>query len=302
MQNRNFKAELKNQFQYGGMHIKLIFINLFVFLFIGLISVLARIFMIPELEDFLNTMFSLQSNFSEFIIKPWGLITSIFAHFGFMHVLFNMLMLYFVGKLFESFFGEKRLLAIYLLGGITGGCFEILAHSFVPSLADQSVVIVGASGSIMAIFIGLAFYKPNLVVSLFGVFDLKIIYLALIYILYDFLSLGLNDGTAHFAHLGGAIIGILAAQNTTKSSNFIFKFEQLIYKFFSIFKKYSDKKSTFNNSNKSNVKFKSDEDFNLEKKNKQAKTDQILEKISKSGYESLSKAEKEFLFKQSNTN
>lgn len=293
MNNRNFLDEIKHQYQYGGMHIKLIFVNAIVFLVIGLLSVIGRLLLLPDVELFLANIFTLQSDFSSFLFKPWGLITSIFAHFGFLHLIFNMMMLFFAGKLFESYFGSYRLLAIYLLGGVTGGLFEILAHSFVPALANQSSVIVGASGSIMAIFIGLAFYKPNLVVSLFGLLDLKIIYLALIYIVYDFLSLGLNDGTAHFAHLGGAIIGLLAAQKTNSSSNIIVRFEQFIRNFEKIIKGQGLPKKT------KPVKHMTDEEFNVTKKANQHKIDEILDKISKSGYESLSKAEKEFLFKQS---
>lgn len=297
--DRNFIEELKFQFNYGGMHIKLIFVNVLFFVLIGLFSVVGRLIGNTEIQFVLSSIFSLQTDFFEFLKMPWGLLTSIFSHFGIFHILFNMLMLFFAGRIFEHYLGSKRLLAIYILGGVIGGFFEILAHNLLPTMANQSVVIVGASGSIMAIFIGLAFYKPNLPISLFGMIEFKIIYLGLIYLLVDVFSLGLNDGTAHFAHLGGAIVGILAAQQVTSSQNIVFKFETFLFKISSFFSKlkFSSKKNV--NSHYQNRK-KTDEEYNLDAKKRQEQTNKILDKISKSGYESLSKAEKEFLFKQSN--
>ncbi|MES2589258.1 MAG: rhomboid family intramembrane serine protease [Bacteroidota bacterium] len=300
MQNeRNFLDELKHQYKFGGMHMKLIFINVLIFIFIVIFSKI-DLFTGSEIFSFLvKDIFTLQTDFYSFLYKPWGLVTSIFSHFGIMHILFNMLMLYFAGKIFEHYLGSKRLLAIYILGGIMGGIFEILAHGIIPTMAAGSTVIVGASGSIMAIFIGLAFYRPNLPVSLFGLFELKIIYLGLIYLAFDIFSLGLNDGTAHFAHLGGAIVGVIASQQANSSQNFVVRFEKFIYSIFNFFSTFSFK-STKSSSSFQHKRPKSDEDFNIEAKERQEKINKILDKISKSGYESLTKSEKEFLFKQSN--
>jgi membrane associated rhomboid family serine protease len=296
--DKNFLEELKYQYNYGGMFMKLIFINVLVFLFIGLFSVVGRLsgneFFLAVLKD----IFTLQTDYLSFFKKPWGLFTSIFSHFGVFHLLLNMIMLYFAGKIFEHYLGSKRLLAIYILGGLTGGLFEILAHTIIPSMANQSVIVVGASGSIMAIFIGLAFFKPNLPISLFGLFEFKIIYLGLIYLLLDIFNLGLNDGTAHFAHLGGAINGIISANRANSSQNLVFKFEKILYKFFSFFKnlKFKSKNDVYS---QHQTRKKTDEEYNFDAKQRQELTNKILDKISKSGYESLSKKEKEFLFKQS---
>lgn len=292
--NRNFIEELNHQYKFGGMHVKLIFINSFVFLFVGILSVVGRLSMSDSLNLILQDIFTLQTNFSTFIYKPWGIITSIFAHFGILHFAFNMLMLYFAGKIFEQFFSKNRLLAVYILGGIIGGFFEVFAHEILPSLSQNPTVIVGASGSIMAIFIGLAFYKPNIPISLFGLFQFPIIYLGVFYIVFDFLSLGLNDGTAHFAHIGGAIIGIIASQNPFSKNNFVYLFEIFLFNFLNLFNNFKAKEK------KKDVRKMKDDEFNLDKKKKQEKIDSILDKISKSGYESLTKAEKEFLFNQSN--
>jgi membrane associated rhomboid family serine protease len=293
--DRSFFEELKYRYTYGGMHMKLIFINALVFLAVGILLVIARLLGINGIgiPALLTDIFALQADFAGLLFKPWGLFTSIFAHFQFFHFLFNMLVLFFVGKLYEDFFGSKRLLSTYLLGGIAGGLFEILAHELFPGLANQAVVVVGASGSIMAIFVGLAFYRPNLEVRLFGIVPVKLILLAGLYLLYDILSLGANDNTAHFAHVGGALLGILAIQNPHSSSNFMYKIEV----FFSNLFKTRPKKTKLKA--EKGGRFKSDEQFNVEKKARQEKIDAILDKISKSGYESLTKAEKEMLFNQS---
>ena len=303
---RTFTEEVKHQFYYGGMTVKLIFINLLVFLFVGLVSVLGGL-MQGEfksfIEEFNTTVFALDTNISEVIVKPWGLITSIFAHFSFMHLLLNMLMLYFVGKAFEQLFSQKRLLYTYILGGLLGGIFEILAHTFFPLFAHETkTVIVGASGSVMAIFMALAFYRPSTEVSLFGIFPIKLIYLACIYLVMNLFSLSKPDGTAHFAHIGGAVLGIVSIQNINSSKNIISLFERLIQSIKNIFSRITSKKQpkfTIHQGGSARGGVKTDEEYNYDKKQRQIKVDVILDKIAKSGYESLSKSEKEFLFKQS---
>lgn len=300
-----FIEDLKNQYRHGGMTIRLIFLNAAVFLFIQLLQVFSRLIG-GEVElftgSFLANVFTLSTDLNEFILRPWGLITSIFAHFTIWHMVMNMLFLYFSGKMFESLFDQKRLWYTYLLGGVAGGLLEIVAHLIFPALQGESVVIVGASGSIMAIFSAMAFHRPNIMVNLFGVFPIRLIWLAGIFILTDLLSLGLNDGTAHFAHIGGVIIGLFSVQNIYSSSNLINRVQMFGDKIISFFK------GLFSSKGKLKVKkggstrttqFKTDEEYNLDAKARQAKTDAILDKISKSGYESLTKAEKEFLFNQS---
>jgi membrane associated rhomboid family serine protease len=284
-----FIEDLKHQYRHGGMTIRLIFLNAIVFLFIQLLQVFSRLIG-GEIElftgSFLTNVFTLSTDPGDFIYRPWGLITSIFAHFTLWHIVMNMLFLWYT----------------YLLGGISGGLLEIIAHLIFPTLQGETVVIVGASGSIMAIFSAMAFYRPNSMVNLFGIFPIRLIWLAGIFILTDLLSLGLNDGTAHFAHLGGVIIGLISVQNIYSSSNLINRIQMFGDKFIAFIK------GLFGSGRKLKVKkgggsrstqFKSDEEYNMDARTKQAKTDAILDKISKSGYESLTKAEKEFLFNQS---
>ena len=291
---RTFLEQLIYQWKHGGMMMKLLFINSFIFIVIQLLSVFGRLMGIEAqttVTEFLISIFGMETTFSSFLLHPWGIFTSIFAHFTLFHFISNMLFLYFAGKLFESIFERKYLFFTYLFGGIFGGFIELIAHASFPSLQDEAIVIVGGSGSIMALFATLAFYRPNLTISVFGIFNTRLIFIAAAFILSDLISLGINDGTAHFAHIGGVIFGAL----TVVSMAFFFKFYDRLTTF-TIFQKKSHlkvKKGTRTST------FKTDEEYNFEKRKKQEKTDAILDKIAKSGYESLSKIEKEFLFNQS---
>ena len=154
--------------------------------------------------------------------------------------------------------------------------------------------MIGASGSVMAIFTALAFYSPNTKVHLFGVIPVRLFLLALFFLATDLIGIGKEgDNVAHFAHLGGALFGFLAVQNINTKKNIIVQIQQLITKLRGLFKR--KPKMYYTRSNQ----HKSDEQYNLEKKKKQKKTDLILDKISKSGYDSLTKDEKDFLFNQS---
>ena len=303
----NFFAELKNHYRHGGMTIRLIFINVAVFLFIGLLDVFSRLIgpSFSSIAQFIGSQFfTLQTDLYGFITHPWGLFTSIFAHFGLWHLLFNMLFLYFSGRMFEQVFDQRRLLYTYIVGGVFGGLFEIISHFIFPGMSGMSGLVVGASGSIMAILVALAFYQPRLEVSLFGLFKVRLVFLALFFIVKDLFSLGLNDGIAHFAHLGGAILGLWSIQNIYANSNIITASERLgnrIVNFFSVAFGKSSKapKMKVTKGGGRTQTFKTDEEYNAEMKQRQEYTDAILDKISKSGYESLTKKEKDFLFNQS---
>ncbi len=295
--NSSFINEIKRNYVSGGMHMKLIYVNVIIFLFITIFNVIGKLYGGDTsliISDLTTSVFTLKTNPAEFILQPWGLITSIFAHFGLMHLLFNMLFLYFSGKMLEQTIGQNKLLIIYIFGGISGGLFEIIAHSIFPSLSMNQIIIVGASGSVMAIFAGLAYHQPNTEILLYGIIKMKIIWLAIGYFIIDLIGIGSNDGTAHFAHVGGTLLGIFLMQQNQKSSGLLNKLASIITKIH--FPRLSQKN---NLTVKKGGRPLTDEEFNLQKKQKQEMTDKILDKISKSGYESLSKSEKEFLFKQS---
>jgi membrane associated rhomboid family serine protease len=287
-----FIAQIKQQFSSGTMTIRLVMVNVGVFALIQLLNALERLQILSFLEGlpqgFVSQYFFALPVFRlSFLLQPWTLISSLFAHFGFLHLLGNLLFLYFAGQTYERFFGAKRLLHLYLIGGIAGNLTEILAHQLFPALQGTSFSVVGASGAIMAIFMALAFSQPQLQVQLFGIFPLRIYMLALFFFLKDLSSLGTADQIAHFAHIGGALFGIWSIQQ--------FWHIRLSRPWLGINWR----------SNKSHLKVKkggrplTDEQFRAQKQARQAQLDTILDKISKKGYDALSKAEKDFLFQQS---
>jgi len=295
---QTFLESFRHQLSHGGMTIKLIFINVVVFLSIRILEVFSQLFGWSEGEftyGVASHVFILYTDVSEFITHPWGLFTYMFTHFGASHLIWNMVMLYFAGRIFEQLFNASRLLYTYVLGGILGGILEIIAHLIFPSMQMSSVTVVGASDSIMAIFTAIAFYRPNMKINLFGILPVRLIILAGIFILSDLFNLNASDGTAHFAHLGGAILGIWSIQNPHSSTN-ILNIVQYYTK--NLFKQKPKTRFNVKKGGKT-MRPKSDADYNLEKQKKQEIIDKILDKISKSGYESLSKKEKNILFNQS---
>lgn len=301
MQQRTFAEEIKYQWNYGGPHIQMIGINLLVFLVIGTLLVFGRLFTGSEINSLhwlVQNIFTLHGNIKGFLMRPWGIVTSMFAHFDLFHFLFNMIFLYFVGRMFLMYFSAKRLWATYVMGGLLGGIFQILAYSIFPGLQGVNTYVVGASGSIMAIFMAVAFYRPMEEVMLFGIIRIKMIFIAGVFILLDLFRLGTQDNIAHFAHLGGIVFGIWSIRNLHARNNIVeiglTWWENVLAKFNNQPKKLKVKRG-----GKVNNQTKTDDEFRKKKMDKQAEIDAILDKISKSGYDSLTKKEKQILFDQS---
>jgi len=290
MQNKNLFEELKHQLRNGTMTNRLVIINICTFLCIHLFLAVGKITGSDGFEVFVRNIFTLDATLFGCLLKPWGFLTSIFSHFGLMHIIYNLIFLYFSGNLFERYFSGRKLLTIYLFGGLLGGLSEVISSTlFFP---EEFHIVVGASGSIMAIFAALAFYSPNTKIYLFGLLPVRLFVLALFFFAKDLIGIGSADGTAHFAHLGGALFGLLAMQNLNTEKNILEKLENFVVVMHTRIQKITRKKVK-------EKKRKTFEDINHEKKKKHDETDRILDKISKSGYDALSKEEKDFLFNQS---
>ncbi len=277
------------KYQYSRLNVaeKLIAINVAIFLISSIFTVLFRL---PSIVNW----FELPEDFFTFITQPWSLFTYSFFHSGFSHVFWNMLMLYFFGRTFLNIFDSKKFLNVYFLGVIAGGLFFMLGYNTLPALINENGVLIGASAGVTAILIFVCAYLPNQTVRLLIV-DLKLWHLGVIVVLMDLLRLstGQNIGGI-LAHLGGAALGYIYAKQLLKGNDIGKGFSKFMDGISNVFKK--EKKSSFktvyrNKSPKSNVLKTS-----RNKAEKQHKIDAILDKISKSGYESLSKEEKDFLF------
>ncbi|MCH2224473.1 MAG: rhomboid family intramembrane serine protease [Crocinitomicaceae bacterium] len=288
-------------YKTGGILIKLIFINTIVFLVLGITTVIGRLSGFEEpITRLLTIIFAQETDISLLIYRPWGIITNMFSHFGLFHFLFNMISLYYFGRLFSQFFDEKRLLYTYILGGVFCGGLEVIAQ-FLPTI--QPHPIIGASGAIMAIIAAVLFYAPRTKVNLFGAIELPFYVLAILFILVDFLSLGVEDGTAHFGHIGGVILGMISVQQINSSGNIINTAQRGVGWFLGLFRGFNKRSNMRVQRNagkpQRNTRQKTDEEYNMDLRTREEELNYILDKISKSGYPSLTKKEKDFLFRQS---
>ncbi|MBL0314770.1 MAG: rhomboid family intramembrane serine protease [Flavobacteriales bacterium] len=229
------------------------------------------------------------------LLRPWSLITHMFAHIQFGHFLFNMIALYTMGQVFVSVRGSKPLVAVYVMGGLSGYLLFALAFNFIPAFASRfESYVLGASAAVMAVTTAAATLKPRQHIFLFGAIRLELRWLAVILVLLDLASVrtGVNSG-GHIGHLGGAFFGYFYATQLLKGKDMGSWFSKMIDKISSFFNRRRMRVVT------NNGRPKSDEQFNIEKKQRQKRIDEILDKISRSGYDSLTKEEKEFLFRNS---
>jgi membrane associated rhomboid family serine protease len=281
--------DLTYQFKNASILLKLIVINAVLFLTVYLASFL---FGIPQGQ--LVSWFVLPDDLVSLILQPWGLITYSFLHFGVWHLVFNMLWLYWFGKIVLNLFSAKRFLTIYLLGGLFGGLFYVMAYNLFPVFINTSGHLIGASGAVMAIMVFIATSSPNTKMRIF-MFTIKLWQIAAFFILLDLVQIPTSGNAGGLlAHVGGAIFGYLYAVQLAKGNDIGKWFENVMDWFTNLFKSRTQKpfKKVHRTARPTSAKPKS----NAEKTTRQLKVDGILDKIGKSGYESLTKAEKDFLF------
>ena len=288
----NILNNLKHEFKKGTILNKLIYINVGMFLLFSILGVLSFMFQF-DISPLLNKLYLPAEN-SRLISQPWTFITYMFLHSGFMHLLFNMLWLHFGGKIFLQYLNPKQLLSTYILGGISGGLLFLLAFNYIPALQGSTIDAraLGASASVLAIMVAIATYSPNYSVHLPFIGIVKLKQIAIICVVLDILSIPNGNAGGHIAHLGGAIFGYLYIKQLQKGNDFSNGFSNFLNKLVNTFKTKNKLKTV-------HKKYKSDYEFNKSRSNQQKEIDVILEKIAKSGYESLSKSEKATLFSAS---
>ena len=294
---------IKRIIRQSGMLGKLIAINTAVFLVMILLQLIARLYMNEDIFLVVGYNFAASDVPSAMLYKPWTLITHFFTHFGFLHFLFNMIVLYFTGRIFLSFFSHRRLLMTYLLGGIVAYFIHVGAYYLFPLLHNSDPgILLGASGAVMAVFFAAAVHKPNMRVMLFGIFPIPLIGIAGLYLLSDIMGIGNGGNTAHFAHIGGAIFGALSVINAYSSKNMMNRIDRFIFRFkirpFKIKWSRESKLKTAYNS-KTSAKEMTDDEYNAHKQAKEERINAILDKISKKGYDGLTQEEKDILFNES---
>jgi membrane associated rhomboid family serine protease len=286
-------SDIKRTFKKGSSLTRLIYINLGVFLIVQIIGV---VYYLSEQINVIPEWLSVPSDFSEILKRPWTPITYMFLHTGFIHLLFNILGLYWFGKLFLYRLDGNQLLSVYLIGGLVGAIFYVVSFNVFPVFQSVNGLLLGASASVFAILVAIAFYDPNneIHLSFIGSFQLK--YVALFYVLLSVIGISTTNPGGNIAHLGGVVWGWFYIFQLRKGKDVgagLVRFlDKMSISIQNLFRPKHNLKVTFKQTPRD------DHDYNRLKKMEQEEVNRILEKIGKSGYDSLSKGEKDLLFRQ----
>ncbi len=289
----NIVDEIKHSFKKGSIMTRIIYINLAVFIIVNLIDVVCFLLKLPNAQTL--SWLAVPADLNVLLHRPWTIITYMFLQKELLHILFNLLWFYWFAKIFLDYLDAKKLLATYIIGGIAGAVFYIAAFNvfpvFRPVLSES--VALGASASVLAVVAAISFYVPNLTMNLLFIGPVKLKYIALISVLIDILSISSSNPGGHIAHLGGALWGYIFVVQYKRGLDLSKWFSALSDWIYRIFKPRPRLKVTYK-------KPVNDMDYNFNKTKDQERVNYILDKISKSGYGSLSKEEKDLLFNASN--
>jgi membrane associated rhomboid family serine protease len=289
MNGTSFSSDIRYWLRQGNTINHLLFWNVIVFLVMGIVYLIGKIAPTTGfLSDFLFDNLSLHANLFAFLRKPWGLLTYMFTHLEFLHVLFNMLNLYWFGNIFRSFLGNQRVLPLYLVGGIAGGIAYLLVYNL--AFGGVNAPMIGASASVMALLIACATKLPNYEIGLLFIGSIRLKWLALIVIILDLISLTQGNVGGIVAHMGGALTGFLYIKLLNNGTDIC---QPLIWLFNRRLRVEAPKRSF--KPKKSPLKLVKPG----QEENKQLRLDQLLDKINDNGIDSLSPEEKAWLKKMS---
>ena len=283
-------TNIKRLFVRANIPTKLIYINVGIFVLIKLTIVVFTLFQI----DGVNFVRYLQipSSYQLLIYRPWTVLTYMFVHLDILHILFNMLWLYWFGRIFLLFFDERQFGGLYAMGGIMGAVFFLISYNIFPyfRLEVDKGVLIGASASVMAIVFAVSFYQKNYEINLLLIGRVKLIYLAVFALVVDLLSVVSDNAGGHLAHIGGALFGILFATQFQKGKDLTAGINRLIDRMVNIRKRRRFRmKVTYQRK-------ETDAEYNMRKRRETDTIDEILDKLKHFGYESLSSDEKKALF------
>lgn len=288
--------EIRSSFHKGNNMVrKLILINIAVFLAVSAVRIIAGLSTgDANNANQINHWIYMPADPMKFLFQPWSVFTYMFTHSDPIHILLNMVWLYFLGTIFQEYLGNKKLLKVYLYGGLSGGAFYMIGMNLFPVLRESGFYpnpLHGASAGVMAVIVGIATLLPNYQVRVIF-FDLKLKYIAAFMVTMSFIDMIGNNPGGNLAHLGGAITGFLYIRYISKRT-ILDRIEESVV---SIWKKVTGK-------NRDEKKIYHTYTTHMRVQNTrrpdQDEVDAILDKISKSGYDSLSHSERETLFKAS---
>lgn len=295
----NIINSIKHTFKQGNALSRLIMINLAIFTTLKLVVILLTLF--NNSGEYIVSFLAVPAYVPSLLHRVWTPITYMFLHEGFMHILFNMLNLFWFGKLFIMYFSEKQLVGLYLLGGLFGAAFYIAAFNIFPHyvpLLHQSLLL-GASASIMAIIVATAVRSPNMEMQLLFLGNIKLKYIAAVIVLMSFFGITSDNGGGQLAHLGGALAGYLFVVSLQQGADLTKGINWLLDAVYDLFR---PRKLKIKPNKTRKTGPMSDAEYNANKARKMAQIDHILDKIKTSGYESLNADEKKQLFDQGKKN
>jgi membrane associated rhomboid family serine protease len=286
--------EIKLTFKEGSNLTRLIYINIGVFCLINIAVIVGFLLNNPAISEYSLNFVSVPSSIKLLLTRPWTIITYMFVHKDIWHILFNMLWLYSFGRIFLEYLDQRKLVAVYLIGGISGALVYVLSFNIFPAFSGvvAESVAIGASASVMAVVIAISAYVPDYTVQLFLFGRIKIKYLALaIFVFTSIMDFSVNSG-GKLAHIGGAFFGYFYTLNLRQGKDFGKGLNKVLDSLVTLFKPRKNLKVTYK-------KAANEYEYNKTKAEHQALINSILDKISKGGYDSLTKQEKETLFKES---
>lgn len=289
----NLIDNLKETYRQGSASIRLIYINVAVYALLQVLVIILKLFTINGSGIF--EWLSLPASFWQLIERPWTIITYMFLHKDIFHILFNMVALYWFGRLFLMYHTGKQLTNLYLLGGISAGLLYMISYNTFPLFRGITgfSMLMGASGSIMAIIVATAMQAPNMELRFFLLGNVKLKYIAIVAVLISFFSITSSNAGGEIAHLGGALYGyifIVSLRRGKDTTRWVSRFFDSVSNLFKprrlkVKKGGAQRKMT-------------DAEYNMQKARNMAEVDRILDKIKASGYGSLTEDEKNTLFQQ----
>lgn len=284
--------ELMSRYSSLSMLMKIIVINVAVFVALRL-AVIVMLFSGFDNPESVLQWVELPSNPSMFLRRPWTIITYMFAQYDVLHLLFNMLWLYWFGIIFMSFSTGRRLMALYVYGGLVGAALYMLAYNSLPLFNGVNGMLIGASGAVIAIVAATAVMVPDYKMHLLFLGAVSLKWVAIVTIGIDLLGVtGANAG-GHLAHLGGALIGVIYALRLRRGHDITAPVNHLFDRVVNIFKpRPKPRFKTYRSDHTQHSRRSNTADATADR----AKLDEILDKIKKSGYTSLTPEERKRLF------
>ena len=279
----NWMTNLYHNFLSRSIVERIIILNVAIFILTYLFNTFSFLFQIDG--NFIVNWFSLQPDFELLLFRPWTIITYGFLHLGFFHILFNMLVLYYFGNLFIDFFNSKQFLAYLLLGIISGGFIYMLSYNYMPGLKTQASLLMGASAGVMAIVIGISSHIPHYSLHFRFIGNIKLLYIAIVLVVLDVVQIPSGNAGGHLAHLGGSLIGFILTRYLNQGTGLITWISGSMTK-----KEKRPLKTVYKSTKKTTYQKRET------KSEEQARIDSILDKISKSGYDTLTTEEQDYLF------